>query len=167
MRIGGATLAAVWLGGCAASSVGLWFWPQAQTAPPTDKRTSVYGGIEHQVRKTGARPGETVFLLTGSAQAAPETPPAASPVLVGIVGRFAYLKSASSGETVSVSIGESLDGWRVATLRGRTVTLDGPGGRREVSLFEKPTNGSSSPPASGSPLAQGLLPSASSLPIGD
>lgn len=166
MRVGGAKLAAVWLGGCAAASVGLWFWPQAQTAPPTDKRTSAYGGVEHQVRKTSARPGETVFLLTGSAQAAPETPQAASPVLVGIVGRSAYLKSASSGEAVSISIGESLDGWKLAAVRGRTVTLEGSGGRQEMSLFERPASGSSNPQTSGNPSAGGLPQPASSLPTG-
>lgn len=140
MRITAPKLALAWLGGCAAFSAGLMFWPQAQAAPPTDKRTSAYGGVEHQLRKTGARPGAAVFVLIGSAQPAQVAPQAASPALVGIVGRSAYLKSTSSGETVNVSVGESLDGWKVASVRGRAVTLEGPGGRREVSLFEKPAS---------------------------
>lgn len=165
MRIGGPKLTAVWLGGCAAASAGLVFWPQAQAAPPTDKRTSVYGGVEHEVRKTGARSGDTVFVLTGSAQPTQMAPQAASPALVGIVGRSAYLKSASSDETVSVSIGESLDGWKVAAVRGRTVTLEGPGGRREMSLFEKPASGTQNAPMSVT-AQSGTPTSTAPLPIG-
>lgn len=138
MRIGGPKLAAIWLGGCAAASAGLLFWPTAQAASPTDPKAIVYGGVEQQIRKTGARPGDAVFVLTGSAQLPQATPQAASPSLVGIVGRSAYLKSAVSGETVSVPLGESLDGWKVAVVRGRRVTLDGPKGRVEMTLFEKP-----------------------------
>lgn len=140
MRIGGPKLAAIWLGGCAATSAGLVFWPTAQATSPTDPKAIVYGGVEHQIRKTGARPGDAVFVLTGSAQLPQATPQAASPSLVGIVGRSAYLRSAASGDTVGVSIGESLDGWELAAVRGRTVTLDGPGGRREMSLFDKPAS---------------------------
>lgn len=149
MRIGSAKLAAVWLGACAAASAGLMLWPQAQAEPPAKKRTSAYGGVEHQVRKSGARPDDAVFVLTGGAQPVPATPQAASPVLVGIVGGSAYLKSASSGETVRVSIGESLDGWKVAAVRGRAVTLEGPGGRREMALFEKPVSSDQNAPMSG------------------
>lgn len=138
MKIGGLQLAAIWLGACATVSAGLIFWPQAQAASPKDKRTSVYGGVEHQTRKTSARSSDAVFVLTASTQPVQAAPQAALPVLVGIVGRSAYLKSASSGETVSVSIGQSLDSWKVAAVRGRTITLEGIGGRREISLFEKP-----------------------------
>lgn len=165
MKISAPKLALAWLGGCAAFSAGLMFWPQAQAVPPTDKRTSAYGGVEHQVRKTGAGPGEAVFVLTGSAQSAQVAPQAASPALVGIVGRSAYLKSASSGETVSVSIGESLDGWKLAALRGRTVTLEGPGGRREMSLFEKLARASENAPTDGIQPTRGPTPPVSSLPI--
>jgi hypothetical protein len=139
------------------------FWPQAQAAPPKEKRTSVYGGVEHQTRKADARPSDAVFVLAGSAQPVPAAPQTASPVLVGIAERSVYLKAASSGETVRVSIGETLDGWKVAAVRGRTITLEGPGGRREMSLFEKPAsvtpgssgwtteNGGPVPPASSPP----------------
>ena len=134
------------------ASAALMFWPQARAAPSKDKRTSVYGGVEHQTRKTGVRPSDAVFVLTSSAPPAPAVPQTASPVLVGIAGRFIYLKTASSGETVRVSIGESLDGWKVAAVRGRTIALEGPGGRREMSLFEKQASvtpkGSPASPAS-------------------
>ena len=140
MKIAGLQLAATWLGACATASAALMFWPQAQAAPPKDKRTNVYGGVEHQTRETGPRPSDAVFVLTGSAQPVPAAPQTTAPVLVGIAGRFVYLKSASSGETVRVSIGRSLDGWKVTAVRGRTITLEGTGGRREMSLFEKPAS---------------------------
>ena len=166
MRISLPKLAVVWLCGCAAVSAGLLSWPQVQTAQPKTEPARVYGGVEHQVRKAGTRPGDAAFVFTSNPTTPQATPQAASPALVGIVGRAAYLKSASSGETVSVAVGESLDGWKVTAVRGRTVTLEGPGGHHEMSLFEKPASVTSNA-RQGKITANGETASSTLPPLGD
>lgn len=156
MTINGNKLIIAWLCGCALVSAGIAFWPQTKVITPANNEITAYSGVEHELRKTSA-PSEAIFILAGSVTPTQAAPQAASPILVGIVGRSAYLKSSSSGETANYNVGESLDGWKLLAVRARTITLEGPAGKRDISLFEKPVDDATQ---------AGLSTTHSNMPIG-
>lgn len=125
-------LLAAGLAACALATGALLLWPNASAAPQ-GRSAARYPGAVLADRK-GGRPAAFPLRLATPATATPEAPVAPAPVLVGLAGRQAYLRGAS-GAIERVSIGESLDGWRLASVGSRSVKLTGPGGDRRIEMF--------------------------------
>jgi hypothetical protein len=124
---------------CAAGALGLLLWPLPQPASPPRPADGVYRGPEHQTLEVAARAGGAILRLSASAEPAAAPPPAAAPTLVGIIGgREAYLRSATSGEVVRVTPGALIEGWRVAGIDGRSLTLVMGSERRRLRMFDRP-----------------------------
>jgi len=130
---------------CLVATLALLLWPQGATAPrraPAER----YSGPLFQARE-GGPVAEFPLALTSPGAVSPEAPPATpTPALVGVAGRSAYLRDASTGEVVRVPVGGSLGGWRVVSVSSRRAVLDGPSGRTTVELFAIPRPDASSAP---------------------
>jgi hypothetical protein len=143
------------LGLCALLTLGLLVWPAGasdRVGPPASER---YAGPDIETRRGG--PVRGFALRFGGPAAAPAAapPPEALPVLVGIAGRRAYLRSPGSGEVEGVAIGQEIDGWRLVAVSARAATLRGPDGDRRIEMFA----GGPDPAASGAVAAASEGPS--------
>lgn len=135
------------LGLCAVVTVGLLVWPAASAAPPARPPADHYRGPDIETRRVGPV-SKFALRLASPDLPAPATPEAveAVPVLVGVAGRRAYLRSAATGEVEGVSIGASIDGWRLVSVSARAATLRGATGDKRVQMFA-PTSATSQPEA--------------------
>ena len=147
------------LGLCALLTLGLLAWPTGAARPPGPPAAERYAGPDIETRRGGPVVGFALRL--GGPATAPEAapPPEALPVLVGIAGRRAYLRNAG-GEVERVSIGQSIDGWRLVAVSARAATLRGPDGDRRIEMFAvaaDPAASGAAPPVTGeaSPPIQG------------
>lgn len=129
-----------WLPGllvlCTVATVGLLVWPAASAPPLPRPAAEHYRGPDIETHRVG--PVSKFALRLASASAPTATAPAvveAVPVLVGVAGRRAYLRSAATGEVEGISIGGSIDGWRLVSVAARTATLRGADGDRRVEMF--------------------------------
>lgn len=124
------------LGLCTMITIGLILWPANSGDPAPTPTPERYAGPDIQTRKGGRMPGFAIRLRsgTGEASAAPQ-PIEALPVLVGIAGRRAYLRSATTGEVERVTIGQEIDGWRLVSVGARSASLRGPSGDRRIEMF--------------------------------
>ncbi len=123
------------LGLCAVATVGLLVWP-ADSAPPLPRAVAEhYRGPDLETRRTGPVPKFPLRLASPNAPAAPPEAVEAVPVLVGVAGRRAYLRSASTGEVEGVSVGASIDGWRLVSVSARAATVRGANGDKRVEMF--------------------------------
>ena len=126
------------LGVCAVVSGVIFAWPSGGNAPVVAAQPEPYSGPIFADRKGGFLPG---FPLHLTAPGAAETPPPvaeALPILVGIANGQAYLRSAASGEVDRVARGQTIDGWQVIYVGGRSVTLSSGQAEREVAMFTTP-----------------------------
>ncbi|WP_324775445.1 hypothetical protein [Brevundimonas sp.] len=123
-------------------------WPAAAARPPAAPGVDRYFGADHQARRSGPVAGFPLRLHAAGAEPT-VVAPTAVPVLVGLAGRRAYLRSADSGEVEGVSIGQTLDGWRLVAVTGRSATVRGPAGDRSLELFAatEPTSDAAPDPA--------------------
>lgn len=146
------------LGLCALLTLGLLAWPTGAARPASPPPAERYVGPDLVTRRSGPVLGFALRLAGPDAAPQATPPPEALPVLVGIAGRRAYLRSAG-GDVEGVSIGQEIDGWRLVTVSARAATLRGPEGDRRIEMFAVAAD----PAASGSaaPLAAGET----SLPI--
>lgn len=142
------------MGLCALLTLGLLFWPAGAADPVGPPAVERYAGPDIETRRSG--PVRGFALRLGGPAAAPEAGPApeALPVLVGIAGRQAYLRSAS-GEVERVSIGQEIDGWRLAAVSARTATLRGPSGDRRIEMFATGSGTTTAPLEGAMPPIQG------------
>lgn len=134
-----------WLQGvlalCAVATIGLLVWPAGSAdlapAPPVE----LHSGPDLQTRRSGPVPGFAIRLTsaTDPVSAAPPTVEAL-PVLVGIAGRRAYLRSAATGEVERVSIGQEIDGWRLVSVGARSANLRGASGDKRIEMFSAPAD---------------------------
>jgi hypothetical protein len=132
--------------------------PKPQSPPPlvlTELRPLDAGGLE-QARSA------PIFSAGRAPPAPPPSPeqlaaaasaPAAQPLptLVGVVsrarGRGVALVKSSSGQTVTLSPGESVDGWRLVGIGRDRATFAGNGEQRVAALdFSNKAQGPSAPP---------------------
>ena len=134
-----------WLQGvlalCAVATIGLLIWPAGSAdlapAPPAER----YSGPDLQTRRGGPVPGFAIRLSSATDSAAAAPPPVeALPVLVGIAGRQAYLRSAATGEVERVSIGQEIDGWRLVSVGARSANLRGASGDKRIEMFSVPAD---------------------------
>lgn len=104
--------------------------PAASSPPSVEEFT----GQIAEVRVTSI-PAETGFRFSTSSPAPADAGDVAAPRLVGIAGRSAYLKGAS-GETERVSVGDELDGWSVARIGEKSVTLTNGARSEQLKMFQ-------------------------------
>lgn len=123
------------LGLCALLTLGLLAWPTGAARPPRPSAAERYAGPDIATRRGGPVPGFALRLRGPDAAPAAAPPPEALPVLVGIAGRRAYLRSTASGEVERVSVGQEIDGWRLVAVSSRAATLRGPDGDRRIEMF--------------------------------
>lgn len=146
--------------------------PPPQSPPPlvlTELRPLDAGGLEHARsapifspgRAPPAPPPSPEQLAAGASAPAPAAQPL--PTLVGVVsrarGRGVALVRSSSGQTVTISPGESVDGWRLVGIGRDRATFASNGERRVASLdFSNkarsegaPTSGPSAAPTAAPP----------------
>jgi len=110
-------------------------WRDAPVPPPSEPR---YAGGDFQARPA-SRLSAFILSLSGAADTAPSPVNAQPlPTLVGLAGRSAYLRGASSGATERISVGGEFEGWRVIAIGVRAVTLRGPAGDKRLELFALP-----------------------------
>lgn len=142
------------LGLCALLTLGLLVWPAGAADPVGPPAAERYAGPDIETRRGG--PIRGFALQLGGPAAAPEAAPAPEslPVLVGIAGRQAYLRSAS-GEVERVSIGQEIDGWRLVAMGARAATLRGPDGDRRIEMFAAGSGTATAPPEGAMPPIQG------------
>lgn len=142
------------LGVCALATAGLLLWPADPTIAPHAGAPSPYRGPVRQLRDVAVTPEFPLRLAGSGGATAPAADVQPAPVLVGIAGSAAYLKSAATGATERVSRGRTLDGWTLKAVGARTVTLTGPGGDRRLDLFAAgpdTATPAAAPPVSGPP----------------
>ncbi|MBX9801993.1 MAG: hypothetical protein K2Y04_04420 [Caulobacteraceae bacterium] len=146
------------LGLCALLTLGLLAWPTGAARPAGPPAAERYTGPDIETRRGG--PAVGFALRLEGPDAAPQTapPPEALPVLVGIAGRRAYLRS-TDGEVERVSIGQEIDGWRLVAVGGCAATLRGPDGDRRIEMFasgpDPAASGAAPVPGEASPPIQG------------
>lgn len=128
------------LGLCALITVCLLVWPSASAAPLPRPAAEHYSGPNIEMRRSGPVSKFPLRLVSPNAVAtATPKPIEAVPVLVGVAGRRAYLRSTVTGEVEGVTVGASIDGWRLVSVSARTATLRGTGGDKRVEMFATPT----------------------------
>jgi hypothetical protein len=142
------------MGLCTLLTLGLLIWPTGGPDPAAPPAAERYAGPDIETRRGGPVLGFALRL--GGPAAAPEAAPApeALPVLVGIAGRQAYLRSAS-GEVERVSIGQEIDGWRLVAVSARAATLRGPDGDRRIEMFAAGSGTATAPLEGAMPPIQG------------
>lgn len=130
---------------------------EPQSPPPlvlTELRALEAGGIEQARSAPIFSPGRAPPAPPPSPEqmAAAAAAPAAQPLptLVGVVsrarGRGVALVKSSSGETVTLSPGESVDGWRLVGIGRDRATFAGNGEQRVAALdFSNKARGESAP----------------------
>jgi hypothetical protein len=98
--------------------------------------------------------GSAEIAEEAAAEAAPPPPPA-PPVLVGVVtgGRKSVvLAKGSGGDTLTLAPGQTVDGWRLVSIRGDRATFDLGGMRHVAELdFSNRGGGSSGAPSPSAP----------------
>ena len=122
-------------------------WPHAipVEAPPRARVTSVavasIPGIDALIAAPLFNAGRSPLPLPGAevADAAPPPPPAPAPTLVGVItrgrgGGVALVKS-QTGETVTLPVGGTVDGWRLIAVARSQAVFD-MGNRRESVTLE-------------------------------
>lgn len=114
-------------------TLALLLWPAAAPDPVPPPQAQAYAGPVYPLRPT-ARARTSVLQLASDRPATP-APTVPTPVLVGIAGRSAYLRSASTGETARLTVGQEMDSWRLIAVGARTATLRGAAGDRRLELF--------------------------------
>lgn len=112
--------------GAVTPAVGLVEWRvQAVPSPQpfvrlTARATTVAGAATRQQRPGPADIARRLFVDSAEAAPSADAETNAQPTLVGIVGRLPRdaiaLVQAADGETRSLAIGDSVDGWRLASL---------------------------------------------------
>lgn len=144
------------LGLSAVVTVGLLVWPATSATPSARPPADHYRGPDIETRRAGPVSKFALRLASpdSPAAAAPEAIEAV-PVLVGVAGQRAYLRSAATGEVEGVSIGASIDGWRLVSVSARAATLRGATGDKRVQMFA-PT--SAAPPEAGVAAATPAIP---------
>lgn len=159
MKVSTAQAPQLILGACALATAGILLWPAGATPAPQVGAAPQYRGPIRQLREVAVSPEFPLRLAGSGGPTAPAADVQPVPVLVGIAGSAAYLKSAATGATERVSRGGVLDGWTLRAVGARTVTLAGPGGDRRLDLFAAPADAAvpaaaplpSEPPASAAP----------------
>lgn len=135
------------LGLCAVGCATLLMWPLTGSVAGPDDSAEHYSGPEYQPRRVSRTVNPPIHLASADTTIDSQTPEAAAtPTLVGIVGGQAYLRSVSTGEVKRLAIGSTLDGWRLKTVRGRSVDLQGASGDVRLSLFDGPPRNSPTTP---------------------
>lgn len=104
--------------------------PTASSSPSIEEFT----GQIAEVRVTSI-PAEAGFRFSTSSPAPKDAGSVAAPRLVGMAGRSAYLRGAS-GETERVSVGDELDGWSVARIGEKSVTLTNGARSEQLKMFQ-------------------------------
>lgn len=126
------------LGVCAAVSGVIFAWPSGGNAPVIAAQPERYSGPVFADRKGGVLPAFPVLLTAPDAAEAPPPVAEALPILVGIANGQAYLRSAAAGEVERIARGQSVDGWRLVYIGGRSVTLTNGETEQEVAMFTTP-----------------------------
>ena len=141
------------LGACALLTLALILVPQSENAPAAPPQEKRFAGRDFEARPAARLQN---FVLSLSAPAAAASPANAEPLptLVGLAGRSVYLRSASSGETERLSVGQEFDGWRLVAVGARAITLRGPAGDRRLELFALPDPEPEEPAQAGVSTAQ-------------
>lgn len=121
------------LAGCLVLAGLIFVIPLAPTASSSASPEEFTGQIA-EVRVTSI-PAETGFRFSTSSPAPTDAGSVAVPRLVGIAGRSAYLRGAS-GETERVSVGDELDGWSVARIEEKSVTLTDGARSEQLTMFQ-------------------------------
>lgn len=125
------------LAGCVVATAGLLAWPAPPAAVPSAPVAQAYAGPVLEVRRVSPDPRFPLRLQSrfASSDPAPATEPA--PILVGVAGGLAYLRSSTTGEVESLALGGEIDGWTLASVAPRAVTLRGASGERRLELFAR------------------------------
>lgn len=126
------------LGVCALVSGVIFAWPSGRNALVVAAQPEQYSGPVFADRKGGGLPGFPLRLTAPGAAEAPPPAAEALPVLVGIANGQAYLRSAASGEVGRVARGQTIDGWRIASVGARSVTLSNGEAEHTVTIFTIP-----------------------------
>ncbi|MDI6623292.1 MAG: hypothetical protein QME55_01055 [Brevundimonas sp.] len=138
------------LGLCAVVTLALLVWPVEAARPKPTPAAERYPGADHSARNGGPVTGFALRLQPAAAIEAAPAVAEAAPVLVGLAGRRAYLRSAETGQVEGVSVGQMLDGWRLISVGQRTATVRGSSGDRKLELFSTevaaPASGTTSAP---------------------
>lgn len=142
----------------ALTTVALLVWPRGEAAPATPTATR-YTGPDFPARKTTS-PRSFPIRVGGDREDAPQPVTAqALPVLTGIAGGSAYLRSTATGEVQRLTRGESLDGWRLLSVRSREVVLGNGETEQRLALFAPTTSPTPAPsPAAVQPQPQPSTP---------
>lgn len=154
------------LGVCALVSGVIFAWPSGGNAPVVAAQPERYSGPVFADRKGGVLPGFPLRLTAPGAAEAPPTAAEVLPVLVGIANGHAYLRSAATGEVERVARGQTIDGWRLVLIGGRSVILTNGETEQKVTMFTTPvaaqpmSNASPAPPTSSSAEPVALAPPA-------
>ncbi|MEJ6790937.1 hypothetical protein BrevBR_15445 [Brevundimonas sp. BR2-1] len=123
------------LGLCAVVTIGLLVWPSASARPLPRPAADHYRGPNIEMRRAGPVSKFPLRLASPNAPAAPPDAIEAVPVLVGVAGRRAYLRSTVTGEVEGVTVGASVDGWRLVSVKRRAAILRGSDGDKRVEMF--------------------------------
>lgn len=126
------------LAACALITLALLLIPGREDAPVPPPSEPRYAGGDFQARPASRLPAFILSLSGAAATAAPPVSAQPLPTLVGLAGRSAYLRGASSGETERITVGGEFEGWRVVEIGVRAVTLRGPAGDKRLELFTLP-----------------------------
>lgn len=120
-------------------TVALLTWPGGVSKPSPSSELR-YTGPDFQSR--AATPLRTFPIRIGglNTEATPAPAPQALPMLTGISGGDAYLRSAATGEVQRLARGQSLDGWRLVSVRGRAVVMSNGADEQRLALFSAATN---------------------------
>lgn len=140
----------------ALTTAGLLVWPQGEAAPATRTATR-YVGPNFPARETTAPRGFSIRIGGVREDMAQPAPDQALPVLTGIASGSVYLRSATTGEVQRLTQGDSLDGWRLLSVRAREVTVGNGEAEQRLTLFAATVPPSTPAPAS-TPSTPSTLP---------
>jgi|GEM_PF-3561826 len=115
-------------------TIALLVWPQGDAAP-TAPGPARYTGPDFSAREATAPRGFPIRVGGDQGDDAQPVAVQALPVLTGIAGGSVYLRSTATGEVQRLTRGESLDGWRLLSVRSREVVLGNGETEQRLSLF--------------------------------
>lgn len=125
--------------------------PAAPSQPIVPRPIGAYGGtLERPLFEATRRPPPEKE-LSDARPAAPSADagrlPAEELRIVGIMrprkgssGARVLVRSADAPQAIWVETGSSIAGWTVSAIGDRTITVEGGGQRREISLFQSPAS---------------------------
>lgn len=121
-------------GTLAVLAIAIYVWPIGSGEKPPAKADR-YAGPEHQMRRAGMSAETPVVQIAVVDAGRPVETAAALPVLVGISGRTAWLKSANSGAVAGADVGDEVEGWTVTSVGPRRVAVKSGARTETLELF--------------------------------